>query len=242
MIKFFRKIRYDLIEKNKTGKYLKYAIGEIILVMIGILLALQVNNWNENRKLQNEELNFLLEIRTNLKTNYENFKADSLSNQSYLFQYEKIENYIDEDLKYDIELDSAFGVLTFWSEPYIATSAYKTLQTKGLNLIQNKRLRQHIVDMYEVDLMLLKDYDKSETKISETVTTPFFSKHIRRLHKKSLSLSRPNDFEELKHNKEFHNILSMIFRQRKKGQQYFGYVMIKIQSLIDDIDTEIDSR
>ena len=78
--------------------------------------------------------------------------------------------------------------------------------------------------------------------MSETVTTPFFSKHIRRLHKKSLSLSRPNDFEELKHNKEFHNILSMIFRQRKKGQQYFGYVMIKIQSLIDDIDTEIDSR
>ena len=50
MIKFFRKIRYDLMEKNKTGKYLKYAIGEIILVVIGILIALQLNNWNENRK------------------------------------------------------------------------------------------------------------------------------------------------------------------------------------------------
>ncbi len=50
MIKFFRSIRKDLMEKNKTGKYLKYAFGEIVLVMIGILLALQVNNWNENRK------------------------------------------------------------------------------------------------------------------------------------------------------------------------------------------------
>jgi len=50
MIKFFRKIRYDLMEKNKTGKYLKYAIGEIILVVIGILIALQINNWNEKRK------------------------------------------------------------------------------------------------------------------------------------------------------------------------------------------------
>jgi len=48
MIKFFRKIRYDLMEKNKTGKYLKYAIGEIILVVIGILIALSLNNWNEN--------------------------------------------------------------------------------------------------------------------------------------------------------------------------------------------------
>jgi len=50
MIKFFRKIRYNLIEKNKTGKYLKYAIGEIVLVVIGILIALSLNNWNESRK------------------------------------------------------------------------------------------------------------------------------------------------------------------------------------------------
>jgi hypothetical protein len=50
MIKLFRKIRQDLLSKGKTGKYLKYAIGEIILVMIGILLALQVNNRNDARK------------------------------------------------------------------------------------------------------------------------------------------------------------------------------------------------
>jgi hypothetical protein len=50
MIKFFRKIRYDLMEKNETGKYLKYAIGEIILVVIGILVALQINTWNEQKK------------------------------------------------------------------------------------------------------------------------------------------------------------------------------------------------
>ena len=49
MIKFFRRIRQNLLMENKTGKYFKYAIGEIVLVMIGILLALQVNNWNENR-------------------------------------------------------------------------------------------------------------------------------------------------------------------------------------------------
>lgn len=51
MIKFFRRIRYDLMKKNKTGKYFKYTIGEIVLVVIGILIALSINNWNENRKL-----------------------------------------------------------------------------------------------------------------------------------------------------------------------------------------------
>ena len=50
MIKFFSKVRQNLVSEGKTGKYLKYAIGEIILVVIGILIALQINNWNENRK------------------------------------------------------------------------------------------------------------------------------------------------------------------------------------------------
>ena len=63
MIKFFRKIRYDLMEKNKTVKYFKYAFGEIILVVFGILIALQINNWNETRKLKAKELEILLKNR-----------------------------------------------------------------------------------------------------------------------------------------------------------------------------------
>jgi hypothetical protein len=52
MIKFFRKIRKNMLTENKFSKYLIYAIGEIALVMIGILLTLQVNNWNKNQEKQ----------------------------------------------------------------------------------------------------------------------------------------------------------------------------------------------
>ncbi|MDT0622672.1 DUF6090 family protein [Croceitalea vernalis] len=62
MIKFFRKIRQNLLLENKTGKYLKYAIGEILLVVIGILLALQINNWNERRKLKINDLQLCKEL------------------------------------------------------------------------------------------------------------------------------------------------------------------------------------
>ncbi|OZV68172.1 DUF6090 family protein [Winogradskyella aurantia] len=68
MIKFFRTIRYDLMEKNKIGRYLKYALGEIVLVVIGILIALQINNWNENRKEISKSLNYLKEFRKDLIT------------------------------------------------------------------------------------------------------------------------------------------------------------------------------
>jgi hypothetical protein len=61
MIKFFRKIRYELMEKNKTGKYLKYAVGEIVLVVIGILIALSINNLNETLK-QKETTNSIYSI------------------------------------------------------------------------------------------------------------------------------------------------------------------------------------
>ena len=54
MIKFFRHIRQSMINQNKTKKYLLYAIGEIILVVIGILIAIQINKWNENRKQKAE--------------------------------------------------------------------------------------------------------------------------------------------------------------------------------------------
>jgi hypothetical protein len=68
MIKFFRKIRYDLMEKNKTGKYLKYAIGEIILVVIGILIALSINNWNQKHKNDQLANVFLTDFKHDCKT------------------------------------------------------------------------------------------------------------------------------------------------------------------------------
>jgi hypothetical protein len=67
MIKFFRKIRQNLLSQGKTGRYFKYAIGEIVLVVIGILIALQINNWNENRKQQIKEREILSYTIKNLK-------------------------------------------------------------------------------------------------------------------------------------------------------------------------------
>lgn len=90
MIKLFRNIRKNLLIEDKTSKYLKYAIGEIVLVVIGILIALQINNWNQNR-IENEALRgYLKNIKSNIKNDLKqasdlNFVLDQLANNTQTF-------------------------------------------------------------------------------------------------------------------------------------------------------------
>jgi len=81
MIKFFRHIRQKLIMENKTGKYLKYAIGEIVLVVIGILIALQINNWNEIQIEKKVEFGYMKNLLEDLKADeiiYSNYKKTNI--------------------------------------------------------------------------------------------------------------------------------------------------------------------
>jgi len=92
MIKFFRHIRQNLIMENKTSKYFKYAIGEIVLVVIGILIALQVNNWNIERIDRKSELKFLKNIQLDLEKDLSsltfliNFRKERIKGDSKLIQ------------------------------------------------------------------------------------------------------------------------------------------------------------
>src|SRR5210317_1943342 len=90
MIKFFRKIRQDLLSEGKTGKYFKYAIGETVLVVIGILIALQINNWNEQRKADKAEGKALIASKNEFEENIE--RLSYICEQRHL-QQEHRRNY-----------------------------------------------------------------------------------------------------------------------------------------------------
>ena len=95
MIKFFRKIRYKLMSENKTGKYFKYAIGEIVLVMIGILLALQVNNWNQNQDIKEQLKNYRTSLLSEIDKDFkeiERIDSLNLSHTSLINEYFSLYN------------------------------------------------------------------------------------------------------------------------------------------------------
>ena len=94
MIKFFRKIRQKLLEQNRVSKYLIYAFGEIILVVIGILIALQINNWNENRKQEAKTQNYYHQLLEDLrkdkifaKETIAKFESQRSAYQNYLSEF-----------------------------------------------------------------------------------------------------------------------------------------------------------
>lgn len=90
MIKFFRQIRQNLIMENKTSKYLKYAIGEIILVVIGILIALSINNWNEGRKEVVKEKQLLNNLQGEFEDNLQDLDSIAIEVDKVIRSLEKV--------------------------------------------------------------------------------------------------------------------------------------------------------
>ena len=106
MIKFFRRIRYNLLKTRKTGssteasaktgRYFKYAIGEIVLVVIGILIALQINNWNEAKKDKNSLHLYLSVIKENIENDLivlDSLKTTRIAYTNYA-KKEFIQNFV----------------------------------------------------------------------------------------------------------------------------------------------------
>ena len=126
MIKFFRKIRQNLLSEGKTGKYFKYAIGEIVLVVIGILIALGINNWNENRKNKQAEKIVLNNILENLVTDSKQFNY-------YETQYEQIDNLHLELYKFGIKNEDIDSI----SEPALIRRTLYFKQLIGSDFKEN---------------------------------------------------------------------------------------------------------
>ena len=156
MIKFFRKIRQNLLSEGKTGKYFKYAIGEIILVVIGILIALSINNWNENRKSYKSERLLLSEMLNALKSDLGRTKF--IYENRALKKDKAIETLINDlnkvNLPHDSVLSPSFWQMTMTLSFVYDKGAYESLKSHGLEIIQNDSLRQKIVRVYENDLPL----------------------------------------------------------------------------------------
>ncbi|MFY0630270.1 MAG: hypothetical protein JXR05_07800 [Flavobacteriaceae bacterium] len=151
MIKFFRHIRRSLLEQNNMGKYFKYAIGEILLVVIGILIALSINNWNERRKTKLQATNYKKTIVSDLVQ--DTIAINSLIRRTKIYKKNIINyfNYIDSLKPSSTNLkklsDSLSNVTFLYMKYYPVNNSFKQMETTGHGNLLTKEQRDFLLDL-----------------------------------------------------------------------------------------------
>lgn len=160
MLRFFSAIRRSLLDKNDTVKYLRYAVGEILLVIVGILIALQINNWNEHRKEQ-DLLSFrLVELHNDL-----NRDLDALISgvePRLALKEQAIESFYTymtdgETPSQDIFIEYYDYIMT-WFSVTISYGTYNNIKQNGIDKLENEALRKQLVAVYERNLPRLVSF------------------------------------------------------------------------------------
>ena len=236
MIKFFRNIRQKLIKEGKTANYLKYAIGEIVLVVIGILIALQVNNWNENRKYSEEKIEFLTGIRNELELDSK--KADTLikiykQRLSYFNMVDSTYHLHDLDR---VELADSSDVLDYDKLmniplPFKSNNAnYHAFTTYGsTKIIKNKELLIELQSYYGI----IEDFNSSWYEAVENVESELnWKRAYEKKYKPYKTIQDLND-------KQFIAELSYFFDTIHSYLSLMFYVKDNANELIAKIDNEL---
>ena len=150
MIKFFRKIRQKLLTENKFSKYFLYAIGEIVLVVIGILIALQINNLNESKKDRIKEIEILHDLAENLDINIRTIENDI----DFLYRLDRSSEIILSSI-YNSRpyADTLAYHFNFARVPkmdlFLSQTGYEAYKNIGLNILTNKNLKGELLTLFE---------------------------------------------------------------------------------------------
>ena len=177
MIKFFRSIRQSLIMENKTAKYLKYAIGEIILVVIGILIALQINNWHQGELRLKQEKILLTQLRLELLDIYGDVFSDLASLNESEKSHFKVLDYLKSDLPFNDSMCLDFYLLKLDQYIYPNKAVYDKIKEIGLDIISKDSIRINVQKLYENIFPRISKSNSYTRDISEYLD-PYYVEHF----------------------------------------------------------------
>ena len=219
MFTFLRKIRQSIIASGRTSQYLLYAIGEIALVVIGILIALQINNWNEWRKERIEEREILEEIKINMEKNI-GFIQNTMRRQKYESESgEIILDAINQKKPWHDSLGPHLWNTMASHVPTVSATGYESLRNKGVDIILSDTLQDAIVECYE-------NFNNIKTVLTRIVHTEIkpnsisylFENFERRIDPDNdWRILVPNDYNALIRDPKFKNVIEYLQSHRVRS-------------------------
>ena len=181
MINFFRKIRQNLLTENKFSKYLIYAIGEIILVVIGILIALQINEYRTNKDIQSEEIEFLKFVKQDLRKDLENlkevsgFKKMQFDNCKEIIEYYK--NSV-ESIKDSLDFTDKIVSTFYLKNENPSNTAFETAKLSGgIQKYKNKTM-MNLLSTYYSDNEMHLNLIETKRYTNSYAENFFFNKYV----------------------------------------------------------------
>ena len=174
MIKFFRHIRKSLVSEGKTKTYLLYAIGEIILVVIGILIALQINNANEDRKSRQIEVDYLERLAIDLKDN------EKLWSDFYDIKQKQLEAaHVFLNLRFSKNQDTVMRIMPYftavgsWKDIDINQVTFNEMVSSGtLNIITNDSIKIKLLSLDKLYKAILNRQELLQEEYRTLLHTP----------------------------------------------------------------------
>jgi hypothetical protein len=210
MFRLYRRIRQQLVSQKKFSSYLFYAIGEIALVVIGVLIAVQINNWNENRKTAILAAELLTEIQNNIIVNIDLIKSHTSVIDRLNATSEKVVSIIEQRAKYNQDFESDFYFCFFsGTNIYVSNDGYEALKNAGFEIIKNNILKKEIVELFGVKNLKnahFIEYIKENFKVYESFLIQNFLTEDQRLI--------PIDYQALIENQQFLAIVKRIKERR----------------------------
>jgi hypothetical protein len=213
MIPFFRKIRKKMADDNKPLMYMRYAVGEIVLVVIGILIALQINNWHEEWKSKKFEREILFLIDQNLKNDSTSISIEFTKAKQAVELTDRLLSQVSQK-KYGDSLNNWMGKIISFERFKSQSSAFEVLKAKGIETISNNDLQLALMSYY--DESLFNTY-QSLTDVEDSFSTDWIP-----VIKEDFSEFSWMNFHKPNNSKEFFErpssvILFKLYRDNRRG-------------------------
>nr|WP_299167192.1 DUF6090 family protein [uncultured Allomuricauda sp.] len=233
MMKLFRKVRQQMLSESKLRKYLVYTVGEIILVVIGILIAVSINNWKQSKDLEQIEQNLYKDLIQELNTDLDEIKGNRDYNNKYLSRYNRASEIIINDLqKQQIDTLAIIATeLTNFSDFKNEESSYNKLAASGkLELIVNKEILLQLQN-----LSILYNYINRLEKNQEQFMYSIVPKISKYLRIKPFQIMYPDELYDYK----FQNDIEILIKIGLEKDGLYKEIEKDMLNLIGLLENEI---
>jgi tetratricopeptide (TPR) repeat protein len=223
--------------ENKTGKYLKYAIGEILLVVIGILIALQINNWNDTRKLQKQETQILNEIKSDLLQTKEVIETTVIRHKEVIKSTQWLLDAIRDKKSYSDSIYDMFSRAGFDNQIIPKTSSFENLKAMGLNRITNDSIRIEVTNIFQLSFAKFLHFgmgsENSKFNIEQSLF-PYQDKYF------EIDFSRPyKSAQEHSDTLNFYRLKISNYDDLLKNNELYRDLQLSMHRRINKIDVEM---